>query len=307
MATKSILATADLTALSHTHSSLGSLVDYWALTKPEINFLIIITTAAGFWVGSAKPLSHSGILLFHTLVGTLLVASGAAVLNQLMEVRFDARMRRTARRPLVSRRIEPAHALAFGVRLSVVGVAYLLFAANALASVLAALTLLSYLFLYTPAKRLTPLCTLIGALPGATPPLIGSAAATGHITAGAWVLSAIVFAWQFPHFMAIAWMYREDYSRAGYRVLPSGQSRDRFVTCQTLLGALALLGSPLMPYAAGIGRPVVFVSGLMLAFVFAYYSSVFAVRKSTVAARRLLAASIIYLPLLLAVLLTAKR
>lgn len=302
MATKPILAAAHLRALSRTQSWLGYLADYWALTKPEINFLIMITTAAGFWVGSAKPLFQSGILLFHTLVGTLLVASGAAVLNQLIEMQFDARMRRTARRPVASGRIKPAYALAFGVRLSVIGVAYLFFATNALAAALAALTLLSYLFAYTPTKRITPFCTWIGAVPGAAPPLIGCAAATGHITASAWVLFVIVFAWQFPHFMAIAWMYREDYARAGYRVLPPSHSRDRFVTWLTLLGALALLGTPLMLNSAGIGGPVVVVFALVLALFFLYYSAAFAVRKSTITARRLLAASVIYLPVMFALL-----
>lgn len=149
-----------------------------------------------------------------TLLRTMLVASGAATLNQLIELRYDAQMRRTARRPLASGRIAPSHALWFGVSLSVFDVVYLAISTNALASLLSALTLLSCLFLYTPLKRLTPLCTLVGAIPGATPPLIGWAAARGHLDPAAWVLFAIVFLWQFPHFMSIAWMYREDYAPA---------------------------------------------------------------------------------------------
>jgi protoheme IX farnesyltransferase len=298
MATKPILAAADLHSLPHAHGRLGRFSDYWALTKPEINFLIMVTTAAGFWTGCAEPLSHSGILLFHTLVGTLLVASGAAVLNQLIEMRFDAQMRRTAGRPVAAGRIEPAQALAFGVRLSVVGVAYLVFTTTALAAVLAALTLLSYLFLYTPAKRMTPWCTLIGAVPGAMPPLIGCAAAMGHLTATAWVLFAIVLLWQFPHFMAIAWMYRDDYARAGYQILPSDQSRDRFVTQQTMLPALALPALGLMPSVVTEAGAVVSGAALVLGLFYLYHSARFSFWRSSVTARHLLAASIFYLPAL---------
>src|SRR6266446_154691 len=219
------------------------LADSWALTKPEVNFLILITTFAGFCL--ARPVESYGfpfLLLLHTLVGVLLVASGAGALNQFVERRFDAQMRRTARRPLVSGRVEPVAVLWFGILLSCAGGVYLAVAVNALASLLAVLTLLIYLFLYTPLKRRTPLCTLVGAFPGAMPPLIGWAAASGRLSFEAWTLYAVLFLWQFPHFMAIAWMYREDYDRAGYLVLPdNGRARDRFVNLQTLLPLLALL------------------------------------------------------------------
>src|SRR5437016_8548299 len=180
------------------------LADYWTLTKPEVNFLILITTFAGFYL--ASPASHWRILLlFNTLVGTMLVASGTGTLNQYIERRFDSQMRRTARRPLPAGRINPSRALWFGVVLSVAGGLYLAGLVNFLASLLALLTLSTYLLLYTPLKRTTPLCTLVGALPGAAPPLIGWAGARGRLSAEAWVLYAILFLWQFPHFMAIAW------------------------------------------------------------------------------------------------------
>ena len=192
-------------------------VDYWALTKPEINFLIAVATFTGFYPG--LPTGYDNFpysLLVHTLVGTLLVASGTAALNQYMERRFDAQMRRTARRPLAAGRIEPSNALWFGIVLSAAGAIYLAVAVNVLAGALAALTPTGYLFVYTPLKRKTPLCTVVGALPGAMPPLIGWAAASGRLNFEAWTLSIVLYLWQFPHFMAIAWMYREDYDRAGY-------------------------------------------------------------------------------------------
>src|SRR6202166_3033992 len=206
-----------------------TLSDYWALTKPEVNFLILITTGVGFYLGcrnEARPLSFLG--LFNTLLGTLLVASGTGTLNQYIERKFDAQMRRTARRPAAAGRLKPAAVLAFGVALAGAGSVYLAITVNALSSALAVLTLLTYLFVYTPLKRKTPLCVLVGAFPGAMPPLIGWAAASGRLNIEAGILYAIVFLWQFPHFMAIAWMYREDYDRAGYMVLPKGHGRSPF-------------------------------------------------------------------------------
>ena len=196
--------------------------DLWTLTKPEVNFLIVIATFAGFYLGNASqanPFRYGR--LFHALVGTLLVASGAGVLNQFLEYRFDSIMRRTARRPIAAGRLRPSTALWFGILLSAFGAAYLLLAVNALASLLAVATLGTYLFVYTPLKRKTPLSTVAGAFPGAMPHLIGWVAAGGSMSSPkAWLLYSLLFLWQFPHFMAIAWMYREDYARAGYRLLP---------------------------------------------------------------------------------------
>ena len=310
MATEPILAALDIAAVPRRHGLVrsGVLSSYWSLAKPEVNFLIAITAAAGFCMGVPTSFAHfPWASLFHTLIGAVLVASGAAALNQLIELRFDAQMRRTARRPLVSRRIGRTHALWFGISLSVVGAIYLAATTNALASLLSILTLLSYLFLYTPLKRKTPLCTLIGALPGAVPPLIGWAAACGRLDGNDWLLFAIVFLWQFPHFMAIAWMYREDYARAGYLVLPEGNSKDRFVAWQTLLPSLALLAVALVPAIRGQSGIVYFVGALVLGSIFLCYSARFAFQMSTVSARRLLFASILYLPLLLAFVALDKK
>jgi len=310
MPTDPILAALDIAAVRRRHGLVrsGILAAYWSLTKPEVNFLIVVTAAAGFWMGAPASFAHfPWASLLHTLVGTVLVAGGAATLNQLIELPFDTQMRRTARRPLVSQRIEPSHALWFGISLSVIGAIYLAVTTNALASLLSILTLLGYLFLYTPLKRQTPLCTLIGALPGATPPLIGWAAASGRLDGNAWLLFAIVFLWQFPHFMAIAWMYREDYARAGYVVLPAGKSKDYYVAWQTLLPSLALFAMALGPAIRGESGIVYVVGALVLGSAFLCYSARFALQMSTVSARQLLFASILYLPALFAFLALDKK
>jgi heme o synthase len=275
----------------------GALADYWALTKPDVNLLILITTAAGFCL--ALPAHFVGfpiLLLVHTLTGTLLVASGTATLNQFVERRFDAQMRRTKRRPLAAGRIEPTRALWFGIGLSVSGAIYLAGTVNLLASLLAVLTLLSYLLLYTPLKRKTPLCTLVGAFPGAAPPLIGWAAASGTLSLEAWVLYGLVFLWQFPHFMAIAWMYREDYVRAGYLVLPHGERRNSFMGLQAVLPSFGLIALSVAPMLMGTDGLVYMAGALLFSSCFLYYGGQLAIRKTSDAARRLLLASILYLP-----------
>jgi len=278
----------------------NTLSDYWALTKPEVNFLILLTTGVGFYLGcgnEARPLSFLG--WFNTLFGTLLVASGTGTLNQYIERKFDAQMRRTARRPAATGRLKPADVLAFGIALAAAGTVYLAFVVNLLASVLAALTLLTYLFLYTPLKRKTPLCVLVGALPGAMPPLIGWAGASGRLSIEAAILYAIVFLWQFPHFMAIAWMYREDYDRAGYLVLPKGNARIPFVTLETLLPLLALVAISIMQFPTRHAA-IFCCAGALLSLGFLYFGVEFVLQRSRAAARRLLAASIAYLPMLFA-------
>jgi len=272
--------------------------DYWALTKPEVNFLILITTGVGFYLScGSEARSFSLISLFNTLLGTLLVASGTGTLNQHIEREFDAQMRRTARRPAAAGRLNPQAVLVFGIALAVAGSLYLVATVNLLASALAILTLVTYLFLYTPLKRRTPLCVLVGAFPGAMPPLIGWAAASGRLNTEAWTLHAILFLWQFPHFMAIAWMYREDYDQAGYLVLPKGKARVPSVTLEALLPLVALVGITTLQLPTRCAA--VFHSAvLLLGLAFLYFSLKFVLQRSRMAARRLLAASIVYLPLL---------
>ena len=286
----------------------ATLSDYWALTKPEVNFLILVTTLAAFYLAS-KPGSAGfrALLAIHTLLGTLLVAAGTGTLNQFLERSFDAQMRRTARRPLASGRLTASHVLCFGILLSLAGTVYLALAVNVLTSLLAVITLLSYLFLYTPLKRKAPLCTLIGAFPGAVPPLIGWAAARGRLDPEAWVLYAVVFLWQFPHFMAIAWMYREDYSRAGYLVLPSSELRDRFVIWQSLVLSLILVPVSLIPTITGELGLVYSVGAILFSSLFLYSSARFAFYRSSVMARQLLATSIIYLPLVFILMVLDKK
>jgi heme o synthase len=277
--------------------------DYWALTKPDINLLILITTAAGFCLALPGHLVEFPVLLMvHTLAGTLLVASGTATLNQYVERGFDAQMRRTNRRPLAAGKIEPLRALWFGILLSVSGSVYLAAAVNLLTSLLAVLTLLSYLLIYTPLKRKTPLCVLVGALPGAMPPLIGWAAASGTLSLEAWVLYGVVFLWQFPHFMAIAWMYREDYVRAGYLVLPRAERRNSLMRFQAILPSFGLIALSLAPMLLGKEGLVYAAGALFFSVWFLYYGLQLALHRTNVAARRLLLASIVYLPVLFVVM-----
>jgi heme o synthase len=297
MATESILTPIDVSTSQRRLALSTVLSDYWKLTKPEVNFLIVITTFTGFYLGcAAQWLDFSFVRLINTLLGTLLVASGTGTLNQYIERRFDAQMRRTARRPLASGRLKPRAVLWFGIALSVIGSAYLAIAVNLLASLLAIITLLSYLFFYTPLKRKTPLCVLVGAFPGAMPPLIGWAAAAGRLSIEAWTLYAVLFLWQFPHFMAIAWMYREDYDRAGYLVLPGGRARGLLVTLQTKLPLLALLSLSLAPVFAGQRSTFYWIGASLLGLGFYLQGTQFLFRRTNSAARRLLMASIIYLP-----------
>jgi protoheme IX farnesyltransferase len=311
MATESkitLLNVAPIAPRTHASRFFAAIPEYWALTKPEVNFLILITTLSGFYLAlGTKPHGFPVTLALHTLLGTLLMAGGTGTLNQFIERSFDAQMRRTARRPLAAGRLKASHVFWFGIASSVAGAVYLALAVNVLASLLAVVTLLSYLFLYTPLKRKTPFCTLIGAFPGAVPPLIGWAAARGRLDLGAWVLYALVFLWQFPHFMAIAWMYREDYARAGYQVLPAGKRRDGFATWQSIAPSLVLIAVSLVPAIIGESGLVYSVAALICGSIFLYYSTHFAFRRSNVAARQLLTASIVYLPLVFMLMTLDKR
>jgi len=219
-----------------------------------------------------------------------------------MEYPFDALMRRTARRAVAAGRIDPTHALMFGAFLSLTGLAYLLLAAGVLPSLLALVTLAGYLCIYTPLKRITPLCTLVGAIPGAVPPLIGWTAARGRLDGEAWILFGIVFLWQFPHFMSIAWMYRDDYARARYLVLPDSPMRVRIATLQTLLPLVLLLPLSVLPVRTGGASVYYWAGALLLGLGFLFFGSRFVLQRSGPAARRLLMASILYLPALLLLL-----
>jgi heme o synthase len=282
--------------------------DCWTLTKPEVNFLIILTTFTGFYLGHAHQSGHFPFsLLTCTLVGTLLVASGTGTLNQYIERRFDAQMRRTARRPLATGRLKASVGLTLGIVLAMLGSVFLAIYVNLLASSLALFTLLSYLLVYTPLKRKSPVCTLIGAIPGAMPPLIGWAGASGHLSSEAWLLYGILFLWQLPHFMAIAWMYRDDYQRAGYSILPSANRRCAFVNWMTVLPLLGLIPLTLFSALSGHGGTIYALGALFAGFVFLYRGSALALRKSNQNARRLLIASIVYLPAVFALLIIIGR
>jgi heme o synthase len=283
---------------------LSKIRDYYILTKPEVNLLILMTTSAGYYLGARAPFHLVGLL--NTLVGTLLVASGTATLNQWMERKWDAQMRRTAKRPLPSGRVSAREALLFGVLLSAFGAAYLFILVNALTSLLATATLASYLLIYTPLKRRTPLCTLLGAFPGAMPTLIGWAGAAGSLTTQSGVLFAVLFLWQFPHFLAIALMYREDYARAGYRMLPAFDRDARFTRAEIVAFTLALILTTLisvLSHSTGSAVSLILLAGAFLL----YYVVRLAAAGSKMAASKVLHASVAYLPVVLAVLAFNKR
>jgi protoheme IX farnesyltransferase len=283
----------------------GRVKDYWALTKPDVNLLVLIATGVGFdlgWRGSLRALP-----LLNTLIGTLLVASGTATLNQYLERSFDARMRRTAQRPLPAGRVSSAEALVFGLALSVAGAIYLAVATNPLASALAMATLVSYLALYTPLKRRTAWCMFVGAFPGAMPPLIGWAAARGSLSPEAWLLYGILFVWQFPHFLSIAWMYREDYERAGYQMLPANEKAGRSMAWQVMVSSLLLLPMSLAPAWYGATGAIYLGGTLALGVAFAACGMGLAVSRSRILARRVLLASVLYLPLVLGLMVLDKK
>ena len=276
------------------------MADFLALTKPRLVLMVLIATLAGFYLGSFGEFDW--IRLLNTIFGTALAAGGTIALNQYVERDLDAKMRRTRSRPLPDGRLHPAGALIFGVAISAGGVLYLLVAVNALSSLLAAITVLSYIFLYTPMKRKTPFCTFVGAIPGALPPMGGWVAAQGSLGFEAWVLFGIMFFWQIPHSLAIAWMYRTDYERAGLKLLPVIHPDGRSTGHQIVSNCLALLAVGLVPTLIGIAGPSYFIAALALGSVFLGCGVSFAILRSTVAARRLLLASYLYIPLQLGML-----
>ena len=270
--------------------------DYLELTKPTITWLILMSTAVGYWFGTHGE--WHWLVLFHTLLGTALLASGTATLNEWYEREADARMRRTRMRPIPSGRVSPDGALLFGVALSLLGFLDLALAVNPVAAFWGVGTLTSYLFVYTPLKQRTPHATTIGALPGAMPPLIGYAGAHGSLTAEAWVLFAILFLWQFPHFLAIAWMYREDYGRAGIRMLPVVEPDGKSTARQIVVCSLLLIPASLAPSWLGMTGTLYFVAALVLGAIFLCAGIRVAFERTVLRARQVLLASVIYLPLL---------
>ena len=270
---------------------------YVVLTKPDVTFLVVITTVAGFYLGSHG--APDWIRLLHTLCGTMLVAGGTAALNQYVERDMDAVMRRTASRPLPSGQLQPGEVLLFGVGTIILGTAWLILAVNGLAAALALGTSILYLGAYTPLKTRTTLATAVGAIPGALPPLIGWAAATGTLSLGAWVLFGILFFWQFPHFMAIAWMYREDYARAGIMMLPvvdkKGDATFRQIVCTSTI----LVWVSVVPSLMGMAGLNYFFGALVLG-MFLLQVSLWANRSRTnVRAKWLMHATVAHIPLLL--------
>src|ERR1700693_1332532 len=275
--------------------------DYLALTKPRITWLIVMSTGIVYFFGS-KGAWHF-LTLFHTLLGTGLLASGTATLNQWFEREADGKMRRTQARPLPSGKLHEEKALLFGLLISAAGFFDLQLGVNPLAALLGAVTLGSYLFIYTPLKQRSPHSTTIGAVPGAMPPLIGYAAASGTLTWDAWILFAILFIWQFPHFYAIAWMYRDDYERAGIRMLPVVEPDGESTARRILLYSLILIPISMVPKFLAMTGNLYLAGALALGLLFLYASVQVSFDRTRQQARRVLLASVIYLPALYSLML----
>jgi protoheme IX farnesyltransferase len=279
--------------------------DYLELTKPRITILILICTAVGYMFGSGNLFRLS--ILVHALLGTALLASGTSTLNQCYEVESDAKMRRTRMRPIPAGRMKRSHGFVFGVLLSVAGFVELWLGANPFAAALGLFTLLSYLFLYTPLKQRSPVCTTVGAIPGAMPPLIGYAAASGGIDAAALALFLILFVWQFPHFDAIAWMYREDYARGGIRMLPVVEPDGESTARRVVICSLLLIPISLLPRLLGMTGPVYAATAIAAGLGLLYFGARLGRKRTVARAHSLLLASVLYLPALLAVMVLDRR
>ena len=275
-------------------------LDFLELTKPRVSLMVLVTMFVGFYLGSEYGAGY--LRLVETLIGTALAAGGTLALNQFLERRADALMARTRHRPLPDGRMQPTEALLFGVGLVAAGLLILALTVNALSALVTASIVGSYLFIYTPLKQKSSLCGIVGAVPGALPPVIGWTAATGSLSIEAWVLFAIMFLWQIPHTLAIARLYRDDFAKAGIQFLPVVESDGWTTGRQVIAHSLALLVVSLLPTLLGLAGTVYFLAALLLGSGFLWYGIGLAISQSLAAARRLLLASLIYLPLLLVVM-----
>ena len=275
----------------------NNLSDYLELTKPRVTFLVVITTLVGYYLGARGEVN--ALRLLCTLLGTALVAGGTSALNQYLERDIDAKMTRTRNRPLPTGRLTPRQALIFAYSITMIGVFGLALAVNFLTAALAAATHIFYIFLYTPLKQKTSLSTLVGAIPGALPPVGGWTAARNDLTVEALVLFAILFLWQLPHVLAISWLYSEDYKRGGFPLLPIIDPQGRSTSRQIIANCLALLPVSLLPTLIGLAGPVYFIGALILGLAFLGFGILVAIEKNNLSARRMMLASLAYLPALL--------
>jgi heme o synthase len=279
-------------------------MDYLVLTKPRVVVMVLITTTVGFYLASPEPLNW--LLLCHTLIGVALASGGTLALNQYLERDLDARMLRTRERPLPEGRLQASEALGFGVAITGSGLIYLTWLVNPLSGLVTSVSVGSYLFLYTPLKQKTPLCLIVGAVPGALPPVTGWAAVSGQLTLEAWVLFAILFLWQIPHSLSIAVLYRDDYARTNFQLLPVVEPDGASTSRQIIVHSLALLAVGLLPTTLHLAGTVYFVTAFVLGIAMLVCGGMLARSYSSAAARRLLFASLIYLPALLVVMAVDK-
>lgn len=282
-----------------------SFSDYLRLTKPRITTLVVATTLIGFYLASSGRINL--FLLLNTLIGTALVASGASALNMVLEWEADARMKRTEQRPIPSGRLSIFQSFAFGSALVVIGALHLWILVNLLTSLLALITVNLYLFAYTPLKKKTYLCTAVGAIPGAIPPMMGWTAARNSLDLQAWWLFAILFFWQLPHFLSIAWLYREDYARGGFPMLPVLDVEGTRTSRHIIIETTALILVTLLPALYGSFGHLYFAGAILSGCIFLFMGVRLAMNKSSAAARRLLLTSVIYLPVLLALMMIDKQ
>jgi heme o synthase len=295
------MSTARTTPLAQTGSKLSA---YIALTKPDVSFLVLMTTGAGYYMGARGPISW--LHMTHVIFATMMIAAGTAALNHYIERDSDRFMRRTASRPLPTGQLSPREALAFGVTLSVAGAIDLVLVGGVWPCILGVFTSLSYLLAYTPLKKRTVWATFIGAFPGAIPPMIGWAAATGGVGAGAWLLFAILFVWQFPHFHAIAWMYREDYARAGILMLPVVDKDGTRTFRQIILFAAALVAVSLLPAIMGFAGVLYFFGALVTCTALVQVCLWASSNKSNTRAKWLMHATVLHIPILLGLMMYDK-